>query len=65
MPRNAKATQKTKATYRPTRQGAIKFRSASAKVKYLLKTTKLRQVAIAEKCGVTAACVCQLASEYR
>lgn len=62
MPRKAK---KTKATYREARYGALKFRSASAKVKHMLKHTKLPQVTIAEKCKVTPACVCQLASDIR
>ena len=75
MARSAKATKATKATrsskkvakatYREAKFGAIKFRSASAMVKYLLSNTKWPQVKIAQRCKVTEACVSQLAQEYR
>jgi hypothetical protein len=61
----SKKTPPPKATYRPTKFGAIKFRSASAMVKYLLSKTKMPQVQIARRCKVTEACVSQLAREYR
>jgi len=51
--------------YRPTKIGAIKYRTATAAIKYLLTRTKLTQSAIARRVGVSTACVCQLASSKR
>ena len=54
-----------KATYRPIKIGRITFKSSSAAVKWYLKSSNFPQVKIAKICNVTAACVCQLASEIR
>ena len=60
-----KKVKAPKATYRTSNYKSLKFRSASAMVVYLLKKTKWPQVKIAKEAGVTAACVCQLAADYR
>lgn len=59
-----KSTSTIKATYRPVKVGAIKYRSARAAIRYYLTKTKMSQSDIARKLNVTPACVCQVANGY-
>lgn len=58
-------TRKHKHCHRPTRNGAIKYKTATAAIKYLLSKTHLSQAEIARRCKVSAACVCQLTADIR
>lgn len=44
---------------RIAKHGAIKFRSRSAKARFLLKTTSLSQTEIARRCHISIPCVNQ------
>lgn len=51
--------------YRPANYGAIKFRSMSQKILFMLRNTKLSQSEIARRCKVSQPCVCQLAATLK
>ena len=64
-PKKAAPVSADKVTYQGIQYGGQEFKSKSALARYLLKTTDMTQAGIAEICGCTAACVCQIANEAK